>query len=303
MQFNGIWKNYSFVRQLLGLILLILTGAFIYSLNVNVILLIFTGKFVDEESMAVLMRNPSAVWLMQLFSTLVIFLLPALLFSKFVSDDWKKYLMIEEYIPLNIMGLILISMIVVIPLLNWLAFINKQVVFPEFLKGLEDSLVRMEESNNELVRTMFGDRTIVKLFSNLLLVGVIASIGEEFFFRGVLQNLFNKLTKNPHWIVWVVAVLFSAVHTQFFTFLPRLLLGAYLGYLLLWTKNIWIPVFAHLVNNVIGVLTYYFVTDPALSDQINKMGTGDNWWFAVLSGLLWIGCVVAIYRKSIEGEL
>jgi len=85
-----------------------------------------------------------------------------------------------------------------------------------------------------------------------------------------LQRVIGKWTRNHHIIIWSAAILFSAFHMQFFGFLPRMLLGAYFGYLLYWTRNIWIPVFAHFVNNAFAVIS---MSDASLKD--NEFITGD----------------------------
>lgn len=82
-----------------------------------------------------------------------------------------------------------------------------------------------------------------------ILIAVIPAIGEEFCFRGWLQPAMHKATGNAHVAIWISAFLFSAFHVQFFGFVPRMLLGAIFGYLMLWTNNLWIPIFAHFINN------------------------------------------------------
>jgi hypothetical protein len=58
--------------------------------------------------------------------------------------------------------------------------------------------------------------------------------------------------------VWITAFLFSAIHLQFFTFLPRFLLGLALGYLMLWGGNIWYPVAGHFANNLLSMVVFYY---------------------------------------------
>ena len=117
---------------------------------------------------------------------------------------------------------------------------------------------------------MLAGRGIITLFFNLIVIAVAAGITEEFLFRGALQRIIEKWTYNHHIIIWSAAIIFSTFHMQFFGFLPRMLLGAYFGYLLYWTRNIWIPVFAHFVNNAIAVIS---MSDAKLKD--NEFITGD----------------------------
>jgi len=102
--------------------------------------------------------------------------------------------------------------------------------------------------------------SVGNLLLNLLLIAALPAIGEEFFFRGALHDIFKRLFRNDHVAVWVGALLFSAGHVQFYGFFPRLLLGAFFGYLLVRTKNIWVSVLAHFANNAAVVLLAFVYT-------------------------------------------
>ena len=73
---------------------------------------------------------------------------------------------------------------------------------------------------------------------NLFTIALIPAIAEEFIFRGVFQNIFNNLFRSHHSAIWVTAFLFSAIHFQFFGFIPRFILGLAFGYLYFWGRNI-----------------------------------------------------------------
>jgi membrane protease YdiL (CAAX protease family) len=104
----------------------------------------------------------------------------------------------------------------------------------------------------------------VDYLSNLFFIAVIASIAEEVFFRGVLQQLLSKHFKNEHVGVWLTAIVFSLMHLQFYGFLPRVMLGAMLGYLFVFTRNLWIPILIHFLNNALVVTFNFFLRDNAL---------------------------------------
>ena len=98
----------------------------------------------------------------------------------------------------------------------------------------------------------------IKEFLVALTVAAIApAVGEELLFRGLLQPQLQKLTNNPHWGIWLCAILFSAIHLQFVGFLPRMLLGALLGYLLWWSGSLWLPILIHFLFNGIQILGAY----------------------------------------------
>jgi len=95
------------------------------------------------------------------------------------------------------------------------------------------------------------------LLINLLMIAILPAIGEELIFRGCFQNIFTRWTGNYHWGIWLAAILFSAIHMQFYGFIPRMLLGAMFGYMLVWGRSMWLPILAHLVNNGGAVITAY----------------------------------------------
>ena len=103
--------------------------------------------------------------------------------------------------------------------------------------------------------TTFG--SVGDFLIGFFIIAVLPALGEEFTFRGWLQPALQKISGNPHIAIWVSAFLFSALHMQFFGFVPRMLLGAVFGYLMYWSGNLWIPIVAHLVNNGFAVVMIY----------------------------------------------
>ncbi len=134
---------------------------------------------------------------------------------------------------------------------------NQQIHFPDFLKSLEN-WARAKEDELAMVIKMFTEfHSVGEFIIAFIVVGVFAGICEEFLFRGIIQNEFYKGTNNIHVAIWVSAFLFSAIHVQFFGFVPRMLLGALFGYLYYWSGNLLVPMFAHFVNNGFSVLMLY----------------------------------------------
>ena len=135
------------------------------------------------------------------------------------------------------------------------------------------------------------------------MIGIIPAIGEELFFRGVLQRIFSGMTRNYHWGIWITAVLFSLVHSKVFTFLPILILGALFGYLLVWTKSIWVPILAHFVNNTTAVLLYYLSNTGKIKEETLDYGAkSDVWPFVIISAVLTAGIIWYFYKNAVKEE-
>ena len=121
-----------------------------------------------------------------------------------------------------------------------------------------------------------------------LIIAIVPGIGEELVFRGFLQKYFLKAYKNPHIAIWASAIMFSAIHLQFYGFVPRMLLGALFGYLYHWTGNLIIPIVAHVANNgFMLVLMYLYQLNYFESDFLDV----ENAASVPLSTLIFSGIV------------
>ena len=145
----------------------------------------------------------------------------------------------------------------------------------------------MEEQAATQTEKLLIANTFGALLFNIFIMAVIPGLGEEFFFRGTLQRIISD-AKGAVWAIWVTAFIFSAVHMQFYGFIPRLLLGAFFGYLLVWSGNIWLPIVAHFVYNAITVVFHYLSNNGCLVIDIDIIGTGNTWWQGFVCGLIFV---------------
>ena len=146
---------------------------------------------------------------------------------------------------------------------------------------------RQEMAATQLTELMMSDVSWRGLVLNLLVMALMTAFAEECFFRGTLQTMLKTETdKMPHLAIWVTAFIFSAIHLQFYGFFPRLLMGAWLGYLLCWTGSLWVPVVAHAFNNAMVVFSYYALDKQWIPENFGEtIGTGNTWYLAVVSAL------------------
>ena len=201
-------------------------------------------------------------------------------------------------------------MLTALPLINLLVSWNEQIRLPESLSGLEQLMQQMEAQADQLLQNFltYQNGAWWVLLLNLLVLAVLPAIGEELTFRGVLQQLLcgqpstlnvQPSTINNHLAVWVTAFIFSFIHFQFYGFIPRLLLGALLGYALLWSGNIRYSMIMHATNNALSVLLFYlgtYVWDMS-QEQIDALGTEHTWWLTLVCTPLMLAQVYA-FRKG-----
>lgn len=264
MQLKGIYAGKTALFQLFVLLVLILAGA-IFSALVSAGILYLSCGF-----SATLTDHPDIMRLFQLCSSVGTFLLPALGVAFLCSNSPKEYLSIGGMPNGQILLLTLVTMFLLSPTISLTGLLNKQMELPSFLAPVEEWMRSQEDEAERLTLLLLAGKGIITLIFNLIVIAVAAGITEEYLFRGALQRIIGAWTRNHHLVIWSAAFLFSAFHMQFFGFLPRMLLGAYFGYLLYWSKNIWIPVFAHFVNNAFAVIS---MSDANLKD--NEFITGD----------------------------
>ncbi|BAG84009.1 CPBP family intramembrane glutamic endopeptidase [Candidatus Azobacteroides pseudotrichonymphae] len=280
VKLKGRFEQSSVVTQFLILVFTTIAGLTMTSIMSSIILIMKFGT----ESLMIVRESPEWMKNMQFFQTIGVFIFPAIICAWLFSDNYKSYLHIDTAFQGSIIGLVMLSILVIIPFLNGIYVFNQQMVFPKCLNGLEAWMKNYEKLSQNVIERMLYVYRWQDLVSNILIVCIFTAIGEEFIFRGILQNLLNRFIKNQYLVIWIVAILFSIVHLQFYGFLSRMLLGAYLGYLLYYTGNIWISILAHFMNNFLGVInSYIFQDNPKMVERINNIGSGTTWWLSIVS--------------------
>jgi len=226
--------------------------------------------------------------LMQIITGFGNYIGAALLLSWFFTGSWTEWFKGEKRVELG--GLILAAAMIVvsIPLVNYITEFNREIRFPS--ERLQVALENMEEKAEQLTWMLTGTKSFAGLLVNILMIALIPGIGEELIFRGLLQRILGKAMRNDHLAVLFTAIIFSALHLQFLSFLPRFFLGLILGYLFLYGKSIWYPIVAHTTNNLLGVLYYYVAHKRETEGIMEELGTSGMFsWSAVLSLVLLAG--------------
>lgn len=208
-------------------------------------------------------------------------------FSKGLSLKWV----------IVVVGMYVISL----PCLNYLVVWNEGVHLPAGLTGLETQLRAFEDAAKTATSLLLGSKSWLVMILMVLIVGVLTGIGEEMFFRAGLLKPMTDSKVNIHFAVWYVAIIFSAIHFQFFGFVPRMILGAWLGYLFVWSRSLWVPILAHALNNsMVVVMTYLAnigLADNKVIDSIGVPQSGTFPYLALCSAVLWIVVSLILHKK------
>jgi uncharacterized protein len=183
-------------------------------------------------------------------------------------------------------------MIVNTPFIEW----NAAVHFPEFLKGFEEWARSREDFAMQVTEFLTTFTSIGQLMMGLVVIAVLPAIGEELVFRGLLQPLLHRSFKNIHAAIWISAVLFSAMHLQFFGFVPRVLLGALFGYLFFWSGNLWIPILAHFINNGFSLIMLYLYQQG--QSELDMNSTESAPWEVVVGAALFTFSLLYLFKRQ-----
>ena len=220
-----------------------------------------------------------------LVQSIGMFIIPPIMLAYICSNKMKKFLYFEKKINWTDITLVILFMIVIIPFINLLGDLNQKMVLPKAFAGLENMMKASEVQAANFTEKLLNVHKISALLFNIFLIAMIPALGEEFFFRGALQGIIQQKF-NLKGTIWITAIIFSTIHFQFYGFLPRMLIGAFFGYLLVWSENMWLPIVAHFTNNVLAVIFYYLKNNGYKLPDIDTIGTGNS---------TLLGCASAIF--------
>lgn len=235
----------------------------------------------------------------QLIQSIGLFVVPSFIIAWFFGGNIFRYLHLDKNIRWRTVLLTTVIMLSAIPMVNLMARLNAQISLPESMSSLEEWMQRTEESAKRITEMFLVAETPADLIFNLFLVAIIPAIGEELLFRGIIQRIFAEWTRNKHAGIWIAAIIFSAIHLQFYGFIPRTILGVLFGYMLVWSGRMWVPIIAHFVNNATAVMVYYFIQKNQVSKSVETIGAerGD-WIYAFLSLLFFTFFIIAFYLRE-----
>ena len=244
----------------------------------------------------------SLKWL-QFMQTIATFLLPSILGAWIWSEDHKPFTWLRLTSTTHWLNYLLAVgiMLCAVPGINLLADLNSRIELPESLGFIEQILKQQEEAAAALTERFLQADNIGVLLINIGLMALLPALAEEVSFRGTLKQILaqGKLKGQIHIAIWATAFIFSAIHMQFYGFIPRMLMGAMFGYIFVWTGTLWVPILMHFTNNGLAVLAYYLVGDSEEAKNIADMfGAGDTWWVGLISVLITSLGLLIFYRRT-----
>ncbi len=292
MKIKGTLQNIPAWQKFMLAVFLVIM-AFI----VSVLLMTPTKMIVGDECWQIRIE--------QLYSSVLLFIAAPILYNHLTSQK-----SIFERVGINnkpnkkAVMFTVFSMLFISAIIGFLAKMNQSIPFPDWM---EESIRSMEDDAAKVTLQIIATNNPLTVLFNMILIGLIPAIGEELVFRVLIQNKLQQ--KMAVWLAIIVtSIIFSAMHFQFYGFIPRFALSVWLGILYFWGRSTWLNSIAHFTNNAMGVGTYYvykLATGkwPSVS-EMEAMDTNEDLGivsYIVMTGLFAL-CVFMIYKNTRTNE-
>ena len=267
-----------------------------------IVLLCFMGAglIVASVTAIVLPHLGQGMLTMLTLQDILAFIIPAIAaMAVFYRRPWHTMCLDRAPSALSLL-VVVIFFFISIPAMNWLVHANESMSLPSWLSGVEQWMRLAEDQAADKTEQLLDIHTIGKLLLVVLVVGFMAGLSEEILFRGAMLRTMQDSRLGTHATVWIVAIIFSAIHLQFYGFIPRVVLGLWLGYLVVWTHSLWVPIIAHTLNNSTVVVFSYLsnkgIVPEHYGDNIGLPADGSLPWLAMLSFVACIALAVWAHR-------
>jgi uncharacterized protein len=278
--------------------LLLLIGLFLLCASLASMLAVFSvglyygvldsvkiAQFLQFDSLS---RHPDGWYVllyMQFVSSIGSLVVSSLVYLRFSKPTMR--LNTNALLPKDF-GKVLVVVLAMMPFTAWIALWNMGIDLPSALDAFEKWAKAKEFQIKQFTDFLIHFLSIWHFLLGVLVVAVLPAIGEELWFRGLLQNILLRRF-NAHLAIWLAGALFSAIHFQFY--------GVLFGYLYFWSKNIWLPIFAHFLNNSITLLFVYLYQKQVLDYDLYQPKNVPL--YVVAFGLILVGTALySIYKAS-----
>ena len=296
----GGWAQLGFLCAFFGL-------GFILAGGVQIILsmqIMPTGKSItDSDALMNAMLSPENVGMartIQVLGTFALLFVPAVLWSMVSNGMNMFWLGFNKYVNgfQLLLGFMLIFTAAVAA--SPLADLTKAVTahFPQIDKMASN----MEILYNKQAAALANITTWQDYIIGLFIMAFFPAMFEEVFFRGVVQNLFTKWWKAPLLSILITSFVFSLIHMSIYLFLSRMLLGFVLGLIYHQTKNIWVNIVAHFINNGIVLTSIFVMRMQNKKVDMNTLDPSVHWSIGLIGIIALVGLFIMLNKYSVKNR-
>lgn len=303
---NFVTPNKEEINPFLQLLLLLfyaVTGGLVFGILAIVIVLLMYGLGIVSNLDMLLAGDPRYIGgfkVIQILSSVGTFILPPIALALTERKKVTEFYLFKQPKFLLVV-LVLAIMILSMPFMEWTVIWNQKMVLPDFLHKIEQWMKEKEAVAMKMTIQLITVRSNFDFIVNLIMIAVLPAIGEELMFRGGVQRSLNRAFGNPHIAIWLSAIIFSAIHVQFYGFVPRMLLGAGFGYLYYYSGSIWYAVLAHFINNAYAVCAAFYMQKHHMPLDKADEPIGFPWYGYLISAIITIA-LFKIFKDNATRE-
>lgn len=215
--------------------------------------------------------------------------LPALLFARFHTSRPSGFLRLRGA-DWGLVGLSVGGLVVLQPVVQWLAELNRMLPVPDSLRALDQTQI-------ELIMKVLGSD--LGLVFTISMLAVVPALCEELLFRGYAQRQFERALGVSGGIL-LSGVVFGMYHLRLSQLLPLSVLGIYLAYLTWRTGSLLPAIFVHFLNNAFSVaLGRYMEASPDYSaSSLQELSVPAS--LAVVALGFFAGVMYVLHRRGRE---
>ncbi len=313
LQLISVAMQYRSVKGLNGWgqlgLLLIFTGAgFVLTAVVQFIVLapiMPSGVPMDKipDALMKAMMDPANVGyarLSQILGTFCLLCVPALLFLLVCHGRNIFWLGFNRHINFRqiILGffLIFLANIIAQPLED----LSRSILsyFPKWYAMGQ----KMEDAYTDQVVALSNLKSWGEFFMAIVIMAFFPALFEELFFRGAVQNLLERWWKKPLLAIIVTSLVFSMIHMSIYLFLSRAVLGFVLGLMYHKSKNIWVNIVAHFLNNTVAVIQLFWISRHQAKIEVDKLDPKIPAWGALIALAISYGLFLLFERVSVKNR-
>ncbi|QNR84194.1 CPBP family intramembrane metalloprotease [Pedobacter riviphilus] len=303
---NFVTPNKEEINPFLQLLLLLfyaVIGGLVFGILAIVIVLLMYGLGIVSNLDMLLAgdtRYIAGFKVIQILSSIGTFILPPIALALTERKKVTEFYLFKQPKFLLVV-LVLAIMILSMPFMEWTVIWNQKMILPDFLHKIEQWMKEKEAIAMKMTIQLITVRSNFDFIVNLVMIAVIPAIGEELMFRGGVQRSLTRAFDNPHVAIWLSAIIFSAIHVQFYGFVPRMLLGAGFGYLYYYSGSIWYAMLAHFLNNAYAVCAAFYMQKHHMPLDKADEPIGFPWYGYLISAIITIA-LFKIFKDNATRE-
>jgi uncharacterized protein len=294
------WGQLGFLFAFLGVgFVLVLGVQLLFTLQ----MLPADKTLIDADAAMKAMLAPENVGMaraLQVLSTFALMFVPAVLWNYFSNGKSFHWLGFSKHI--NVFQVLLAFMIIYAAAIaaSPLEDFTKYVV--SYFPSIDAAAKHMEDLYTQQAVALSNLRNIQEYIIALFIMAFFPAMFEEVFFRGTMQNLLVRWLKTPILAIIITSLLFSLIHSSIYLFLSRAVLGFALGLMFYKTKNIWVNIIAHFLNNAFALTALYAMRLKTGKVELDKIDPHVHWSLSIVGMVALVGLFFILTKYSAKNK-